>query len=471
MEYNIAMTESTNRLLNDFLLKDTSDEEICFAIWHPAEGKSRYSVLIRDIIFPEDKERIRDGTVSALPEYVDRVKELAREKGGGLAMIHTHPGGVNWQNVSSPDLYYEQDVLSREVFGITGYPFVGMTLAGNGTWSGRIYPIPFKIKWCSAIRIVGKNLTIHFNPKIKFPPRTSKKQIRTLTVWGKEKQADIARMKVGIIGVGSVGSMVGETLARLGVGEIFIMDYDKVKIHNLDRMNCLSEDDVGRKKIDVVQKNLTKAATANKFLCTKSESSVVEPDGYKEALDCDVIFSCVDRPWPRQVLNNLAYSCLIPVVDGGISFKVLNETLIHGMYRAQTVGPERACMSCLKAFDAGEVQRDRDGLFDDPKYIEKLESESGPTRQSIMPFVVALAGLEAIQFVELVTNMGKMGDLGQQPYNYYPGDIIPILKDCVLGCEYVGKIAFGDSQKPYLATDKSRARELKPKKRKWRERR
>ena len=460
MENNVAMTESLDKLLKEFLLHDLEDEEICFAVWYPAKGKSRYAALVKEIILPQDGDRERHGNVSAFPQYLDRVKEYARTKSGGIAMIHTHPFSVGWQGVSKPDLHYEQDVLSREIFGVTGLPLVGMTLAGDGTWSARIYPKPYKIQWCSAVRIVGKNLKIYFNPDMKPAPKPSPMQIRTASVWGNKKQADITRLSVCIIGAGSVGSAVGEILARVGVKKILLMDYDKVKIHNLDRIIHATNADIDQKKIDVVQRNLRKSATTTNFVCEASTNSIVEEDGYEEALDYDVIFSCVDRPWPRHVLNHLSYSCLIPVIDGGITFKIEKKKMIHGMYRAQTVGPERPCMSCIGAINLSQVQMDRDGMFDDPEYIEKQESISGPTRQNIMPFVFALSGLETIQFVELVTNVGKVGDLGQQPYNYYTGEIIPEHKTCVEGCEYVKIIAFGDNQRPFLGIDKSRQREM-----------
>jgi len=462
LEYNVAMTETINKSLVEFLLENLDDEEICFAIWYQAEGSSRYTALIHDIILPQEGDRIRHGTVSAMPQYVDRARELAREREGGLAMIHTHPLGGGHQGVSAPDLYYEQDVLAREIFGVTGLPLVGMTLAGDTTWSARIYPKPFKIKWCSQVRVVGKYLTIDFHPREKPQPTVNQKLLRTKSVWGEEKQADIMRLNVGIIGAGSVGSAVGEALARLGISKIILMDYDKVKTHNLDRMNCVTSMDVGQRKIDVVKLNLEKSATNDNFHCEISDESIVEEKGYKKALDCDVLFSCVDRPWPRQALNHLSYSCLIPVIDGGIDFSARDGKLLHGMYRTQTVGPERPCLICLRAVDLGQVQMDRDGKFDDPEYIKDLEKRTKiPTRQNIMPFVFALAGMETIHFSELVTGIGKMGDLGQQPYNYYPGDILPIYKTCVEGCETVKNIGLGDSKKPFLGIDKSKLRETK----------
>lgn len=460
MEYHIAMTESLNNELQSFLLDDTSEEEICFATWYPAEGSSRFTILLHQAILPSDGDRVRHGTVSALPNYVDRCKEFARENKAGLVMIHTHPSWPGHQDVSRPDLYYEQDVLSREVFGITGLPFVGMTLAGDGTWSGRTYPKPFKITWCSAVRTVGKNLKVDFHPRLNPAPKSNKKQIRTVSIWGESKQADIMRLNVGIIGAGSVGTAVGEILVRMGVRKILLMDYDKVKLHNLDRMNNVYESDVGQFKKDVLSKNLIKSATSKDFHCKISDNSIVEKDGLKEALDCDVIFCCVDRPWPRQVLNHIAYSSLVPVIDGGISFHLPKGKFVHGMFRAQTVGPERACLDCLGAINAGQIQMDRDGMFDDPKYIEKQEKDTGvKTRQNIIQFSFGLSSLETIQFVELVTNLANVGDLGQQPYDYRTGEILPVHTNCREGCAYQNLISLGDTMLPVLGKDKSRLRE------------
>ena len=456
IEYSVAMTESTNCELVNFLLQSINDEEICFALWYPANGKQRNSILIHDVIYPKKGDRKRHGNVSALPQYIDRVKEIARKKKAGLIMIHTHPTNCGHQDVSIPDLYYEQDMLSREIFGYTGFPFVGMTLSNDKVWSARIYPKPYKIRWCTSVRIVGKNLRIHFNPKLKPPLIPNQKHITTASVWDEKIHADIMRLKVGIIGSGSIGTGVGQIISRIGINHIYLMDYDIVKIHNLDRLDGVFEKDVGKQKIKVVSKLLKKSATNENFICTTSNSSIVELDGFEEALDCDLLFSCVDRPWPRQVMNHLAYSSLIPVINGGVSFKITEGKLVHGVYCAQTVAPGRCCMGCYGSYNNSQVQQDRNGLFDDPQYVEEQEKRDGPSRQNIMPFVFSLSGLETIQFTELVTNLAKIGDLGKQEYNYATGEIKAEHRPCIENCYYQQIIGLGDSKRPVLGVDKSK---------------
>jgi molybdopterin/thiamine biosynthesis adenylyltransferase len=465
-EYQVAVDEDTEAALRTFLLKYPNDEEIAFATWYPSAGRRRFTALIHTPILPRMGDRRRHGNVSALPRYVDRAKETAREAGAGLAMIHTHPLGEGWQGPSAPDLYYEMKVLAQEAFGVTGLPLVGLILAEDGGWSARIYlkepgKRPVRVE-CEAVRIVGRTLEIQFNPALRPAPEPGIKLLRTTSVWGSNKQARIMRMRVGVVGAGSVGSVIIESLARLGVRDIYVLDYDKVSPHNLDRLIYATSADVGKPKAELARTHAETSATNADFLCQAfPEASVVEDDGYALAKDCDVVFSCSDRPWPRQALNHLAYSALIPVVDGGVSFKVDDSRLIHGMFRAQTVGPGRACLNCLRAYDSAEVQLDREGKFDDPAYIEGLERVgAAPSRQNILPFALGLGALESIQFVELVTNLAGRGDLGQQPYDYATGEILPNLRGCGPGCEYKEMVARGDSTKPYLSTDISKQRSL-----------
>lgn len=458
------MTEAVAGGLKGFLLDDPeAGEEICFARWRPATGSLSYTAILSGLMPPENGDRVRKrGGVSAMPHYVDRCREASREAGEGLAMVHTHPDGVGHQDVSQPDLYYEQDVLAEEVLGVTGLPLVGMTLAGDGTWSARIYPRPFRMRWCSAVKTVGRFLSVDYHPDLAPPPAHSEKTTRTASVWGAERQADVARLRVGVVGAGSVGSAVCEALARMGAGSILVMDYDVVQEHNLDRMLGASAGDVGLPKIDAVMRNMRMSATLDGFACRAFDASIVEREGAALAKDCDVLFSCVDRPWPRDVLNRLAYSCLIPVVDGGVLIRRDGGRLSEAMYRAQTVGPGRACLACLGALDAGQVQRDRDGMFDNQGYVGGGDQDGGARpRQNVMPFVLGLAGLELMQFAELATGFAGVGDTGQQAYDHTHGEILPVHKSCRNGCAYAGAVSQGGMSRLYCGADKSRGRALR----------
>ncbi len=272
------------------------------------------------------------------------------------------------------------------------------------------------------------------------------------------------RLHVGIIGTGSVGSLVAEILSRMGVGSLTLMDFDIVEDRNLDRLLHATRRDAKSKarKVAVLYPYIREAATTPAFKLRPSFSSVTEEEGYKEALDCDVLFSCVDRNWPRQVLNHIAYSCLIPVIDGGVSI-ILDDggELVHAVYRAQTVGPHRPCLLCLGMYDAGRIQMERDGVLEDPQYIESLGEEGRrqleQERQNIMPFASGLASLESLQFVELVTGVAQWGDVGMQQFDFLNGDLqSDHNRKCHRDCEYSRMVGSGSLRPPYLGTDKTK---------------
>ena len=71
---------------------------------------------------------------------------------------------------------------------------------------------------------------------------------QTIDTWGEVGQRDIARLRVGIVAVGSLGCMIAEALARKGVEHLALIDPDRIESHNLDQILFAGKNDVGKFK-------------------------------------------------------------------------------------------------------------------------------------------------------------------------------------------------------------------------------
>ena len=75
---------------------------------------------------------------------------------------------------------------------------------------------------------------------------------------GLSGQKKISSSKVFIVGAGGLGSPIADLLCRAGVGEIGIIDYDKVSLSNLNRQTLFNSNDVNQYKVQVLKKKLRK---------------------------------------------------------------------------------------------------------------------------------------------------------------------------------------------------------------------
>lgn len=76
-------------------------------------------------------------------------------------------------------------------------------------------------------------------------------------LYGLEAAAVIRKMHVCIIGLGGVGSWVVEALARTGVGQLTLIDYDTVSISNINRQLPAMDETAGEKKSAVLKQRVT----------------------------------------------------------------------------------------------------------------------------------------------------------------------------------------------------------------------
>ncbi|MYB88684.1 MAG: ThiF family adenylyltransferase [Proteobacteria bacterium] len=461
VDYSVVMESEVAAALQKHLLQHIRrgryQEDLCFAMWKPSTGRTRTTAVLTEVILPTTDERRLHGGASFRAHYLERVAETAMSRNAGIAFIHSHftPG---WQGMSQQDVCTEESTVPS-ILGGTGLPLVGLTMGTDGALSARFWNRvgrrQYKRRWCGSVRVVGNDFDVTFMEKLAPKPEFKEVLKRTYSAWGEDKQNILARLHCGVVGLGSVGAIVAESLARMGVQTISLIDFDRVEEHNLDRLVHATVDDIGRYKVDVAGEHIYKHATADQVDVRVHKKSVTRERGQAAALDCDVLFSCVDRPWPRQVLNMLAYAHHIPVVDGGVHVRVKSDgTMRSAEWGAHVAVSGRACLECLGQFDPANVTLERQGFLDDPSYIQGLpRNHILRMNENVFGFGLCAAGMMVSQFLSMVVRPVGIGNPGVQTYHFATGMMDNDFEvQCNPGCLYLEHAATGD-RFPYPVVD------------------
>ncbi|MCU1526749.1 MAG: hypothetical protein JWP75_512 [Frondihabitans sp.] len=450
MRYSVAMAGETETAMREHLIRDDGQEDVLIATYVLSTGAERTTALIKSVIFPRDGERQVHGNASFTSDYVLRASSEARALGNGVVLLHSHPGSRGWQSLSDMDWDTESD-YERVARAVTMKPLLGMTLGGRDTsWSARFWFDRTAPTWAESVRSVSAKLQVTWNDDIRSVPRITSSQRRTISSWGERTQGSLARLRVLVVGGGSVGLDVGQRLAATGLATVGVMDYDAVETLNLDRMIGATRLDaaLGRSKVDVAARLMRSASTAKSFEVRKHEVSITDPEGVSAALDYDVIFSCVDGPWPRAVLNGLAYTDLIPVIDGGIALDTFPDgRMRNGIWRTHTLVPGRPCMACLGQLVVGDIVLDKDGLLDDPEYIAGAHREA-PSRQNVAALSASVSAALLAQFVSLTAQPGGRGAPAPLRYVLSSHSLEHSMAASGTHCPYENSLAAGDARTP-----------------------
>lgn len=461
MNYEVAMTAGVSEDASTHLLHHYQEgglqEDLCFALWRPSTGSYRMTGLIYQILLPEDGERLLHGNASFQPNYMARAIRQAVQDQAGLAFMHSHPS-KGWQGMSHTDVVAERDVLAYPA-GATGFPLLGLTIGADGYWSARFWEKrghEISQHQCRNVRVVGQdNYRAFFDDRIEPPAERKEVLRRTIDTWGSGTQKDISRLRIGIVGLGSVGCIVAEAIARIGVSNITLIDPDAVEEHNLDRLLYASEADVGKRKVELAEREISNHATGDNIRITALPLSIHEKPAYEAAIDCDILFSCVDRPVGRDVLNFIAYAHLIPVIDGGVAIQSQNDYLHSAHWRAHIVSPGRQCMRCNGQYNTGMVITELDGSLDDPSYISTLPAAERVGNQNVFPFGLSLAAMEVNMMLHYLLALDWWPRVQQQDYQFVLGTMRALQGECRPGCEILNRLAQGDLVAPHYLKEPS----------------
>jgi molybdopterin/thiamine biosynthesis adenylyltransferase/DNA-binding transcriptional regulator YhcF (GntR family) len=131
--------------------------------------------------------------------------------------------------------------------------------------------------------------------------------------WEREK---VANAKVMVVGAGALGNEVIKNLALMGIGNLFIVDFDNIEAANLSRSVLFRESDNNRSKAEIAA---ARAKSINPQLNVQYfNGDVTSGLGLGVIRRMDVVIGCLDNREARLAVNRFCYWMNKPWVDGAI---------------------------------------------------------------------------------------------------------------------------------------------------------
>ena len=367
-------------------------------------------------------------------DFVARMSNFCSQQKLAYFAVHNH-GGRDSVQFSPVDLESHQRGYPALLDILEGGPVGALVFAENAV-AGDIWT-PSGVFPLSSLTVVGLNHERLYpvRKRSAFIPDASFD--RQSLLFGARGQEILQGIKVGIIGMGGVGSLVNEWLARLGVGEIVVIDYDRADVSNNSRLIGATRWDaiafllqakhafwralgerLRRLKVFIGRRV---AKTANpKIRYVPIAGDIADESVALQLKDCDFIFLCADSMQSRLVFNALVHQYLIPGVQIGAKVTVEEKTGdlldVFCVSRPVYPGKDGGCLWCNQLISPAKLQ-------------EEAVSAEQRKRQAYVedplvhaPAVITLNALAASQAVnEFLFSMVGLHDEEGNPTRLSPG--------------------------------------------------
>lgn len=139
---------------------------------------------------------------------------------------------------------------------------------------------------------------------------------RQIRLFGIEGQERLKKSKVLIVGVGGLGSPAALYLAAAGVGEVILVDSEKVELSNLNRQILYWTRDVGRLKVESATEKLRELNPSVKI---KSYPRKADEELLDQLVhEADVVIDGLDNWKTRFELNRACVKRRKPLIHAGV---------------------------------------------------------------------------------------------------------------------------------------------------------
>ncbi len=283
-------------------------------------------------------------------------QQIIRCRDERMAYLAVHNHGSDSRTVA----FSRIDMESHE----RGYPAlldigkgvpVGALVFGRRSVAADIWMPDGTRRTLGSYRIIGQTIRwLYTTPQQAIKANASfDRQVRMFDNAG---QALLGASKVAVVGLGGVGSLVAEYLARLGVGHLILVDPDVIEDSNLSRVVGATQTDVKTKqfKTQIAVRHLQEARPDIRL-------EAIQDDVANNAIAmklraCDFIFLAADSMRSRLVVNALVHQYLIPAVQMGAKIRRgAYGSIEEAMCAVRQIRPGIGCLWCNGLIDGTQL--------------------------------------------------------------------------------------------------------------------
>lgn len=204
-------------------------------------------------------------------------------------------------------------------------------------------------------------------------------------------QACLFATRVMVVGAGALGNEVLKNLALVGVGNIFVIDFDTIDDSNLSRAVLFRQADVVGKKVEIAAERTRQLSPNPNINVRAMHGDVVWELGTGVYRHLDLVIGCLDNIEARLAVNAACWRAGVPWIDGGIYE-------LSGSVSVFDASAEKACYECT--MDPERYRRAHERYSCTNQTVKaNIRKGREPTTQTTSAIIAAIQTQEAIKIL------------------------------------------------------------------------
>lgn len=319
MQHELKICESDYDQLKKHLFPGDGLEAVAVALCGRYNDEEKSILLIHEVVYLPYEQCSREiGFIKWPTSYIHHFLEKLTRSDMAILKIHCHPGGYD----KFSDIDDKSDTeLFDSVFGwsISDNPHGSAVMLPDGSMFARVFLADGTNLPISKISVIGSQLT---RVDVLEPVKKDEFARRTIQAFGERTYGILKQMRIGVVGCSGTGSIVVEQLARLGTGELILIDPDLVEEKNVNRIlhSTLQSAEQKQPKVDLLEQAISRIGL-NTQVVTFQANIYNSMPALQALCKCDLIFGCMDSVDGRYLLNQLATYFLVPYIDMGVKLE------------------------------------------------------------------------------------------------------------------------------------------------------